>query len=99
MFVIGAAAIGMSWLWGLPLFYWPVSVLTSVDESGAQIIREVMPYHIVPPEWVSAPDELAVIGTWLLIETLVRLVVIWGSCGTVVVLLARRVRRDRALTQ
>jgi hypothetical protein len=99
MFLIEAAAIGMTWLWGLPVFYWPVSVLTNVDASGADIIREVMPYRIVPPEWVRAPDEFAVIEIWLWLETGARLLAIWGICGTAVVLLARRVRRDRALTE
>ena len=70
-------AVAVSWTWGLALRLWPISVLSGGNESEVEIICRVMPHHIVHP-WdikLSAGQDLT--GTWLVQETIARMLMIW----------------------
>ncbi len=76
-------ALWMSWVWGLAMIHWPVSVLSGGDEPQASIIRRAMPHHLVKPEWITPMADGELVGPWLLAETKVRMAIIsvaWLAC-------------------
>jgi hypothetical protein len=70
-----------------------VSVLSDVGEPEAHIIQEVMPHHIVNPNWLRLKPGEDLIGQWLFIETLARLLVIWLTWLVIVRTIDRRYKK------
>ena len=84
----------MIWFWGFAAIHWPLSVLSNPDETASDIIRRVMPVHVVSPDWV-LPNGRGEIVTWLIVETKARLAIIGLLWAGIVVAIWRSEREQR----
>jgi hypothetical protein len=85
----------VGWHWSLaPFTHWPHSVVSNGSESQSDIIKRVMPMHLINPEWLHSkkPDDLTV--TWMMAEQKARIVVVFTGWFIVLVLLFHRLKRS-----
>ena len=70
-------AVWLSGTWAL-VREWPISVLFNFEntEETIKVIKRIVPFHLVKPEWVKPGPDGVLIIQWLLAETKTRLALI-----------------------
>jgi hypothetical protein len=93
---VGAAAA--AWFWALPVILCFISYMYSPSHppTDAQMIRELWPFRLVQPEWLSRTSDqrLDLLVRWEVTETTVRLSLIFLVWAFFVFLVIHRHRRD-----
>ena len=87
-----------SWQWGLVVFRWPFSIISTPGTSDSAVIREQTSIQVVNPDSLGlgvreTPDGIL---RWLVVETEARMAIIMGL---LVILLALMMILGRRATQ
>jgi len=89
------AALAVAFFWALAPLLTPVWHLSEIGSTDADLVRELWPFHLVQPEWVSTPPDYI---RWAQAETLARGIVVFLSWATTAILLERRYLRSHRNT-
>ena len=73
--------------WAVSPFFMVIGYIWSGSE--ADLIRQLFPFRVVQPEWLSSPDY----GHWIMVETSARLTAVFLLWAGISALIAIRYRR------
>ena len=85
----------LTFQWGLAFLHWPLSVLSG-NETDAQIIKRVMPHHLINPDAIQPDVNGDVTAPWLLKETAARMAIIWGTWAFTLAAVVIRLKRKHS---
>ena len=92
---LSIVAVIISIQWGLAFLHWPLSVLSG-NETDVQIIRRVMPHHLINPDAVLPDVNGDITAPWLIKETIARMAIIWGTWGIILATVTIRLKRKHS---
>lgn len=85
------AALAAAAFWGIR----PLSALgglRNMDSTPTGLVQQRVPIHFVSPNWISGKDNLEIERKWSVVETIVRLAIVFITWFVATIFLHRRTR-------